>query len=473
MQFTSGWFCLFFLAVFFVHWVLPARWRWTVCLVGSVGFYACFGLPMLAMLGLCIAVSYALGRFAGARQGNRAVLAVTLCVALAPLLTYKYFDSLAGLLGMETTVSLLTPVGISFFTFKIVAYLVECWRGTLRAQTPFFKYALYVSFFPQITSGPIQRPDSLLAQIDAPQSFDTARAIQSAQLILWGLFQKLVLADNIGGYVYNGFSRPYAVVGGSIMISAVLYSLQLYFDFAGYSNIANGCMGLLGYESPENFKSPYMAQSIREFWARWHMTLSSFLRDYVYFPLGGSRCSTTRTCINLMLTFLISGLWHGTGLQFLVWGALHGIYQVTGRLTQPLRDRAWRLAHISQQSVFARVVKTGITFVLVTIAWVFFGAQSFSDALVLFSRMPDSFSLSLQNLKNSLTMLGMTPLVCLRLGACLLLATVVDYLARDVGFSAWLSARRRAAQTVFCYVLLFTLIFLAPASGGGFIYFQF
>ena len=474
MLFTSMSFMAFFAAAFLLHWALPAKHRWALCLAASFIFYAVFGLPMLAVLLCCIAASYFGGLWLAKQQGHKWAVALAVALALAPLCTYKYFDALTAFFtGKETEISLLTPIGISFFTFKTIAYLVEVWRGNLPVQTHFGKYALYVAFFPEVTSGPIQRPADLLAQIDTPHPFCSAQAMQGAQLMLWGFFKKLVIADNLATYVQVGFLKPGTVVGGSVVAAAVLYSIQLYCDFAGYSDIAIGCMKLFGYHVPANFKSPYFATSIKDFWARWHISLSSFLRDYVYFPLGGSRKGVVRTCINLLLTFFISGLWHGTGLQFVVWGLLHGVYQVSGRITRPLRSKAWQLAHISEQSVFARIVKTLITFTLVTIAWVFFGARDLNMAFALFARMPDSFSLSVQNVKNSLFMLGINTTVFVRFGACLALLFLVDYCSREIGFSAWLSARKKSVQIGFCYVLLFALIFMAPAVGGGFIYFKF
>lgn len=486
MQFTSLVFLAFFAAVFALFWALPtvlprlaahtvAALRKALCLGASLLFYALFGAGALCVLLLCIAVSWGMGLMLARFAGSKSKAALALCVALAllPLLTFKYFDGLAALAGWETKLTLLTPVGVSFFTFKIVAYLVEVWRGNLPVRKNIADYALYVSFFPEISSGPIQRPADLLEQIDAPKTFRKELAMQGVQLALWGFFKKLVLADNLAYYVEAGFTKHMQIVGPSIVLAAVFYSIQLYCDFSGYSDIAIGCMNALGYDVPANFKSPYFSRSLKDFWARWHISLSSFLRDYVYFPLGGSRCSAARSCVNLLITFFISGLWHGTGLQFVVWGLLHGVYQVAGRLTQPLRSRAWQLAHINEAGRFATAVKMACTFVFVTIAWVFFGADSLSHALLLFARMPDSFSLSPQMWKNALVMLGLNVPMLLRLGSAGLLLAVVDWRTREVGFSAWMSARKAWVQAALCYVMIFFIAFFAPVGSGGFIYFKF
>ena len=345
MQFTSLAYLGFFAAVFAVHWAVPQKARWAVCLAASAGFYALLGAPMLAVLALCIAVSYLGGLWLQRRRGRRPALALAAAAALAPLLFFKYFNTLLGAYVPESVraFSLLTPVGISFFTFKAVAYLAEVYKGALPPCRHFGRYALYVSFFPEVSMGPIQRPGDLMAQIGTPRAFDAGRAVRG--------------------------------------LASVLYAVQLYADFAGYSHIAIGCMQLLGFDVPENFRAPYFSTSVKEFWNRWHISLSSWLRDYVYIPLGGSRCSTARCCVNLLITFLVSGLWHGTGLQFAVWGLLHGAYLAVGRLTAPARARLWRASHIPEQSAPARGLKMLVTFVLVWFGWVFFRAPTLSGAL--------------------------------------------------------------------------------------------
>ncbi|MEG1069891.1 MAG: MBOAT family O-acyltransferase [Ruthenibacterium sp.] len=473
MQFTSLSFGVLMVFCFALHWALPQKMRWALLLAASVLFYGLFGLPMLAVLALCVTASYYGGIFLAKRQKSRAALGFSMALALLPLCFFKYFNTVFAAAMPQSAFRLIVPVGISFYTFKIIAYLVEVWRGTLPAQTHFGKYALYVAFFPEVSSGPIQRPADLLSQIDAPTAFDTKQALQGAQLILWGLFKKLVIADNLSAYVAVGFGKADFVIGLSIVFATLLYAVQLYCDFSGYSDIAVGCMNLFGYAVPANFKSPYFATSIKDFWSRWHRSLSTFLRDYVYFPLGGSRCGALRHCFNLLFTFFISGLWHGTGLHFIVWGLLHGFYQVFGTLTQNFRHRLWKISHIDETSPFARCVKTLCTFTLVWAAWVFFGADNLAAALHLFVRMTSDFSLSLQGVKNALVMLGLNGGMLLRMGFCILSLAVVDFFAKDCGFSAWLSKRHALFQVIFCYTLVFLLLFIAPAVGGGFIYFQF
>ena len=476
MQFTSLAYLGFFAAVFAVHWAVPQKARWAVCLAASAGFYALLGAPMLAVLALCIAVSYLGGLWLQRRRGRRPALALAAAAALAPLLFFKYFNTLLGAYVPESVraFSLLTPVGISFFTFKAVAYLAEVYKGALPPCRHFGRYALYVSFFPEVSMGPIQRPGDLMAQIGTPRAFDAGRAVRGAQLMLWGYFEKLVVADNLAPYVSAGLDAPDLVMGLSVFLASVLYAVQLYADFAGYSHIAIGCMQLLGFDVPENFRAPYFSTSVKEFWNRWHISLSSWLRDDVYIPLGGSRCSTARCCVNLLITFLVSGLWHGTGLQFAVWGLLHGAYLAVGRLTAPARARLWRASHIPEQSAPARGLKMLVTFVLVWFGWVFFRAPTLSGALHLFARMPDSFSLAPPALKNALAMLGFNSGMLVRVGFACALLCAVDFAARRTGFSAWLAGRRKWFQAALCYVLVLAILFLAPIGASPTpIYFQF
>lgn len=328
MQFTSLAYLGFFAAVFAVHWAVPQKARWAVCLAASAGFYALLGAPMLAVLALCIAVSYLGGLWLQRRRGRRPALALAAAAALAPLLFFKYFNTLLGAYVPESVraFSLLTPVGISFFTFKAVAYLAEVYKGALPPCRHFGRYALYVSFFPEVSMGPIQRPGDLMAQIGTPRAFDAGRAVRGAQLMLWGYFEKLVVADNLAPYVSAGLDAPDLVMGLSVFLASVLYAVQLYADFAGYSHIAIGCMQLLGFDVPENFRAPYFSTSVKEFWNRWHISLSSWLRDYVYIPLGGNRVRRGRWVLNILVVWALTGLWHGAEWNFVLWGLYYAVF---------------------------------------------------------------------------------------------------------------------------------------------------
>ncbi len=475
MQFTTFAYMGFFAAVFAIYWATPARRRWVAALAASVGFYALFGAPMLAVLALCVAGTYAGGLLLEKRRGQTWALVLCVGAALLPLLFFKYFNALFGAFAPQpvSAFSLMMPAGLSFFTFKTVAYLAEVYRGKLDACHSLGRYALYVSIFPQVSMGPIQRPGDLLAQIDAPHGFDSRQALSGAQLMLWGYFEKLVVAENLASYSAVAPERMDRVIGCSVFLTTLFYAVRLYADFAGYSHIAIGCMQLLGFSVPENFRGPYWSASVREFWDRWHISLSSWLRDYIYIPLGGSRRGAVRTGCNLLLTFFVSGLWHGVGLQFAVWGLLHGCYRVVGRFTEPLRARLWQRSPIARESLPGRAVRVAVTLLLVWVGWVFFSAQSVAHALGIFARMADGFPYSLQTLKNGLVMLGLNRILLWRIAFAVVPFLGVDFAARREGTAVWLPGQKKWLRLLLCYFALASVLFNAPFQVTEPIYFQF
>lgn len=457
MQFTSLAYLGFFAAVFAVHWAVPQKARWAVCLAASAGFYALLGAPMLAVLALCIAVSYLGGLWLQRRRGRRPALALAAAAALAPLLFFKYFNTLLGAYVPESVraFSLLTPVGISFFTFKAVAYLAEVYKGALPPCRHFGRYALYVSFFPEVSMGPIQRPGDLMAQIGTPRAFDAGRAVRGAQLMLWGYFEKLVVADNLAPYVSAGLDAPDLVMGLSVFLASVLYAVQLYADFAGYSHIAIGCMQLLGFDVPENFRAPYFSTSVKEFWNRWHISLSSWLRDYVYIPLGGSRCSTARCCVNLLITFLVSGLWHGAGLTYLVWGGLHGLCQAAENHLPPRRPGKLRHA-----------LRVAGTFGILAGAFVIFRASSLANAAELFKGILCNGGHAVFSNYWELGLTSLQEEILLYAGIAILLAVDAAH-ERGVSLRTKIAALPTPARWAVYEVCIFVFLFMGRFLGGG------
>ena len=457
MQFTSLAYLGFFAAVFAVHWAVPQKARWAVCLAASAGFYALLGAPMLAVLALCIAVSYLGGLWLQRRRGRRPALALAAAAALAPLLFFKYFNTLLGAYVPESVraFSLLTPVGISFFTFKAVAYLAEVYKGALPPCRHFGRYALYVSFFPEVSMGPIQRPGDLMAQIGTPRAFDAGRAVRGAQLMLWGYFEKLVVADNLAPYVSAGLDAPDLVMGLSVFLASVLYAVQLYADFAGYSHIAIGCMQLLGFDVPENFRAPYFSTSVKEFWNRWHISLSSWLRDYVYIPLGGSRCSKARKDGNLIITFLVSGLWHGAGLTYLVWGGLHGLCQAAENHLPPRRPGKLRHA-----------LRVAGTFCILAGAFVIFRASSLANAAELFKGILCNGGHAVFSNYWELGLTSLQEEILLYAGIAILLAVDAAH-ERGVSLRTKIAALPTPARWAVYEVCIFVFLFMGRFLGGG------
>jgi D-alanyl-lipoteichoic acid acyltransferase DltB (MBOAT superfamily) len=278
-------------------------------------------------------------------------------------------------------------MGISFYTFKNVSYSIDVYRRTLPPEKHAGMFALYVAFFPQLLAGPIERATRLLPQLHRRIAFDDRKVVLGLRMILWGLLQKMVVADNLAPFVNLVYSDPAHATANSLLIATLLFAFQIYYDFAGYSDIAIGTAQVLGYETMKNFNRPYSSRSIREFWGRWHISLSSWLRDYLYIPLGGNRVPVPRRYLNLMVVFLLCGLWHGANWTFVVWGGIHGFYLVFASVTADVRGRMADRIGLSRTPRLLAGVRQVTTFLLVSFAWIFFRADTLSDAILVVSRL--------------------------------------------------------------------------------------
>jgi D-alanyl-lipoteichoic acid acyltransferase DltB (MBOAT superfamily) len=306
------------------------------------------------------------------------------------LFVFKYFNfanenlaALAHALRWNYPVAalgLILPIGLSFHTFQSLSYVIEVYRGKQAPRRHFGVYALYVMFYPQLVAGPIERPQNLLHQFDEEHVFDADRAMHGLTRIAYGLFKKIVVADRLALYVNQVFKDPAGSSTLPVALAVYFFALQIYCDFSGYSDIAVGCAEVMGFRLMENFERPYLAASIAEFWRRWHRSLSTWLRDYVYFPLGGSRVVPRRRYFNVMLTFLLSGLWHGANWTFLAWGALHGAFTVVETVTAAPRDRLAGALFPGRLAIVRRGLAVAATFLLVDFAWIFFRASSLREA---------------------------------------------------------------------------------------------
>lgn len=319
---------------------------------------------------------------------NKILLVVGVVLTLLPLVAFKYLDFLNSILmdvlsyiHVSLTIPGLNwalPLGLSFFTLQAIGYLVDVYYHRIEVEKNWWDYMLFISFFPQIASGPISKAKYLLPQIKSQREFNYNQAVQGLKWLLWGMFMKVVMADRVGIYADTIFNNYEHLSGLSCFIGSLLYTLQIYGDFAGYSFMAVGVGELLGFELVNNFRRPYLSQSITEFWHRWHISLSTWLKDYVYIPLGGSHCSKTRNYWNILLTFLISGLWHGANWTFIVWGGLHGVFQII--------EKMLKLQKPTSRGI-TKAVRIIVTFLLVNFAWVFFRMPTLNDAIEMISRM--------------------------------------------------------------------------------------
>ncbi|MCI9478801.1 MAG: MBOAT family protein [Lachnospiraceae bacterium] len=395
---------LFLGAVLAVYYLAPSRIRWWILLAASLGFYASASGWMLLLTGASAWWSW----FAGGRiekvhteKDKRGWLLFGILPLLGVLFLFKYFNffsaSVASVLGMAglsaapLVLKLMLPLGISYYTFKIISYLADIYLGKRGPEPHMGYYLTYVLFFPHILSGPIERSESFLEQLHKGLYYDSGLFAQGIQRIVLGLFKKMVIANRLGGYVDAVFASPLEYPGLAAVMAAFFYSFQLYCDFSGYSDIAIGMGELLGIRCRQNFRCPYFSRNIRDFWSRWHISLSSWLRDYVYIPLGGSRVSRVKRGRNLLLTFLASGLWHGDNWTFVAWGGLHGVWNL---LSRKKKAEAIRPVH--------KLWQTLVTFCGVTLGWVFFRAESLPAAVSYLRRAVLGFSLSMTDIQNSI-----------------------------------------------------------------------
>jgi len=396
MLFNSLHFLIFFPIVVGIYFSIPHRFRWILLLLSSYYFYMCWKPEYVLLIIASTLIDY----FAAikmhrqtVRARRRLFLILSLLSNLGLLFAFKYFnffsDSARVLMHSISlsydmpTLNVLLPVGISFYTFQTLSYTIDVYMGKREPERHLGIFAVYVAFFPQLVAGPIERSTRLLPQFFEKHEFDYRRVTNGIKLMLWGFFKKVVIADSVAVVVNQVYNNPYNYEGIPILIATYLFAVQIYCDFSGYSDIAIGAAQVMGYDLMQNFRIPYYSKSISEFWKRWHISLSTWFRDYLYIPLGGNRTTKPRWYTNLMVVFLVSGLWHGANWTFVAWGGIHGAYLVLSIWTQHLRDRIYDLLKINQQSRPARIFKMFITFHLVCLAWIFFRANNIGDAFYL------------------------------------------------------------------------------------------
>jgi D-alanyl-lipoteichoic acid acyltransferase DltB (MBOAT superfamily) len=403
MTFTSFTFALFLPLVFALYWGLGERRSQNVLLVlASYLFYGWWDYRFCFLMLFSSVLDFAVGRWLDrieAPGARRRLLALSICGNLGLLGFFKYFDffsdsfaALARSLGYAAspfTLHVLLPVGISFYTFQTLGYVIDVYRRDLKPTASLLDFLAFVSFFPHLVAGPIQRADSLLAQISRPRRFDAARAVDGCRQMLWGVAKKMVIADNLAVVVDSVYAAPAHQSGPQLALGTLCFAFQIYCDFSAYSDIAIGSARLFGIEIIRNFAYPYFSSSLSEFWQRWHISLSTWFRDYVYIPLGGNRVSPGRRDANLLTTFLLSGLWHGAAWKFVLWGGLHGMGLIAERLVRPRRKVLPGAVPAGEGRVPGARVLVGmlLTFAFVCAGWVLFRAATLADAVTVYRRL--------------------------------------------------------------------------------------
>lgn len=483
MLFNSIEYLIFFPLVVLIYYVIPKKCRYIWLLLASYYFYMCWSPKYAVLIALSTIITYLSGLALDKANtwGYRATLAklivILSCVSnLSILFFYKYFqwivDNINNIFHSSLSIpfSIVLPVGISFYTFQALSYTMDVYRGEIKAEKNIIRYALFVSFFPQLVAGPIERSSNLLVQIDEihEKRFDYRNVRSGLCLMIYGMFLKLVISDRAAIYVDNVFER-YSQCGFlELALAAALFAVQILCDFNGYSTIAKGSAKVLNIDLMDNFKQPYLATSIKQFWRRWHISLTSWFTDYLYKPLGGSRKGIMRKMLNTMIVFGVSGLWHGASWHYVAWGILHGIYQNIGTAL----DRFHNKNQPKETTILGKIVRIVMTFMITDIAWVFFRAESCSQAIGFFRQMFISFR------EQSLLKFGLQIHDWLILGMAVVILLIVDVMHengirfREKIFAMPIYFRWIVYMLAVWGVLIFG-IYGVEYDASQFIYFQF
>lgn len=495
MIFNSVDFLIFFPIVTFIYFIIPHRFRWFWLLISSYYFYMCWNPRYAILIAASTIITYLSGilidKANQIRDEKKSIglkklwVFMSFAINLGILFIFKYANFFNGIIKsifswLNITVNIptfnfLLPVGISFYTFQALSYTMDVYRKDVRAERNLGKYALFVSFFPQLVAGPIEKSKNLLYQFDEKHSFDYDRAKNGLLLMIWGFFQKVLVADRLAILVDNVYNNPNGHKGFEIITATIFFAFQIYCDFGSYSDIARGAAEVMGFRLSKNFERPYFSKSIKEFWRRWHITLSAWFKDYLYIPLGGSRCSKLRNYFNIMVVFLISGLWHGADMSFVIWGGLHGAFQVIGDILKPLKEKLRRVFKIKTDVFSYKLLQVVITFILVDFAWIFFRANSYSDAKILIKNMmyfnPWIFT------DNSIYNLGLDSKEFLVAIIGIIVVLAVNMMQRNKSLRIQLSRQNTSFRWVMYLIAVLSILIFGmygpDYSAQQFIYFQF
>ena len=504
MTFNSLQYLIFFPIVALLHFVIPTKYRWIMLLAASYYFYMSWNPNLVFLIAFTTIVSYAAARLMERTENKtakKAYLIVTLVACLGVLFFYKYFNFLSGTVTgllrlfrlpvQDYFLDLILPVGISFYTFQTLSYVIDVYRGSIPAERHFGYYALFVSFFPQLVAGPIERPQNLLPQLKAEHRFNTDDLREGLKIVLAGFFKKVVIADQLATYVVAVYSNPEAAAAPAIVLATVMFTFQVYCDFSGYTDIAVGCARIMGIRLMQNFNLPYMSRSISEFWTRWHISLTSWFQDYVFYPLAtnkklsrwarklGKKYNNRRIgvmlpqFIALFITFFLSGLWHGAAWTFVLWGCMHGVYQIIGKLTERGREAVCEKLHIDRDTKFWHAVQIFVVFWLGVFALIFFRANSVHDLGILLRNLFTDWrflgTLDTLQIDEAGILTAIVSIVCMSFVDRLL---VQGYRMRPLGNGGTLLRAETAGYLLMAIVVAW-LILLAGDGAAAFIYFQF
>ena len=486
MTFNSWEFLLFYPIVALLYFFLPKKLKWPMLLVASYYFYMCYQAELVFLIFGTTLISWIASNIIDRNRDKkilkRICLTVTLIVCLGVLFFYKYFNFLAdsvfnviaffGGNPSPVVLNLILPVGVSFYTFQTLSYVIDVYRGDIETERNFFFYALFVSFFPQLVAGPIERPGNLVPQLKVCNKPDRDNAIKGAKHMMVGFFKKVCVADVISIYVNSIYNDVENATALGVIIATALFAVQIYCDFSGYTDIAIGCARIMGIRLMQNFNHPYTATTIKEFWSRWHISLSTWFKDYLYFPLGGSRCKKWRHLMNLMIVFLVSGLWHGAAWTYVIWGAIHGFYQIVGNLTLKSRDKLLSKVGVAPKGKLVTYARRFIVFILVDFAWLFFRANTTGEAFSLIGTLFTGWD---KGLSPTLSHMGLGMVEILTTVLMIATLIMIDHLLKyeDVEGGSYVLTRNGSFIYYVWMIMFAWAILLSKDMSSTFIYFQF
>jgi len=483
--FNSYEFLIFFPIVTIAYFLVPHKYRWAWLLAASCYFYIAFIPIYILILFATIVVDYFAGILIARNTGRRRklYLVVSIVITCLILAVFKYFDFLSGSIGAiaralglhypEGVLNIILPLGLSFHTFQGLAYVIEVYRGRQQPERHPGIFAVYVMFYPQLVAGPIERPQNLLHQFREVHAFDAVRVFDGLKLMLWGLFKKMVIADRLAVFVDHVYGAPEAHSGLGLTLATVFFAIQIFCDFSGYSDIAIGAAQVMGFKLMTNFNRPYHSASISEFWTRWHISLSTWFRDYLYIPLGGNRVAKWRWQLNLFITFVVSGLWHGADWTFVIWGAINGFYLLFAIWSRWLRDRVARLTRVDRLPGLRKAVGVVVVFVLITFAWIFFRADSLADAGFVVTHLFTGWRADAAYFSGTFQRMGITNLDWVILLAAIGFMETVHAWQRKHDERHLFSGAPAPVRWLAWYGLLLAIVVTGVFSNNQFIYFQF
>mgnify|MGYP001006315373 CR=1 FL=1 len=488
MLFNSLEFLIFYPIITLLYFILPYRIRWVLLLAGSFYFYMAWRPEYIILIIITSSIAYFTSLKIGQTNNEskkKFYLNISLIINLGLLIVFKYFNFLNDSMKILFThfnlpynvpgFNLLLPMGISFYTFQTLSYSIDVYRGNIKPEKHYGIFALYVTFFPQLVAGPIERADRLLPQFYNKNKFDYNRITSGLKIMAWGFFKKVVVADRLGAAVNTIYNNPAKHNSIQFIIATLFFTFQIFCDFSGYSDIAIGSAKVMGFDLMENFKRPYFSKSIAEFWRRWHISLSTWFKDYLYIPLGGNRVSKIRNYFNLFITFLVSGLWHGANWTFVLWGALHGLYIVFGRLMIPFKNKLTAISHIDKVPFIHKCLQVIFTFSLVAFAWIFFRANNIKDAFYIVTHLFTDLgkATDLSYIINSVSSMALTKFQLLIAIGGIITVEMVHIFERKRNAFEWLTHKPVLIRWAAYSLLLIATFWLAFSENNQFIYFQF